>query len=362
MNQTLTSGYHTVLADSKISASNVISSLGDRNASHNDMINVVSEYMETHGIDCLKTNFSTIQRDTGLEQSYVRHLDSANLDYAPSADFSEKQINPSKSVDVQVSAKIESIEVEDLESELNDVALEVKQSQAHLNDLDEQLDERIKQQQALAAAHLAEPVAQPVAQPVAEPVAKSDQMEQKGQNISALGSMAASFAKYVGHKVATSTMKDSIKSALSKHNNSNKPQNLSSIPMQCQEIKDTINNLSNPKVCNTSEEAQKLSDNLNEQLVRLNQSMTQATKKVFNSTGLAKEKGASKLKEDLESVSSTLQHMHDKTPELSQVIDKFEVKIDMKKVQESLKQLTSQLKDALKSILNTNQSPSVSMG
>lgn len=358
MNQTLASGYHTILADSKISASNVISSLGDRSASQNDMINVVSEYMETHGINELNTNFSTIQRDTGLEQSYVRHLDSANLDYAPRSDFSEKQINPSKSVDVQVSAKIESIEVEDLESELKEVALEVKQSQAHLNDLDEQLAERIKRQQALAAAHVAEPLVQPVTEPVAEP----NQIEQKGQNISALGSIAASFAKYVGHKVPTSTMKDSMKSVLGKHDKSSKPQNHSSIPMQCQQIKDTINNLTNPKVCNTSEEAQKLSDNLNEQLVKLNQSMTQATKKVFNSTGLAKEKGASKLKEDLESVSSTLQHMHNKTPELSKVMDKFEVKIDMTKVQESLQQLTSQLKDALKSILKTNQSPSVSVG
>jgi archaellum component FlaC len=342
-----------VIADAKSNSRSVIDAIQQQQATNMDMVSSVGEYMEHRGIEGVRSNYTSIDRQTGVESSYSRYLDSSSTQYSQDGLFSEKQIQASRSFDVEVTASIESLSVEDLDSEIEVVSDEIKQAKEELDNLDRQYEQKVEQ---IKNRPLATPPVQEQQQQQQQQQEKEPRIEQQG---SAMGHLAASISKYMANKTAKSQIGKPISSAFEKPT---QKQNASSIAMQCQEIKDTVNNLCNPNICKTQDDAQKLSDSLNERLVKLNQTMTQATKKVFNSTGDAKEVGAKKLQAELDHVTEALDTMNAKMPEISNVMDKFKVTIDMAKVQSSLAELTSQLKDALKAVIAPKQSPSMSMG
>ncbi len=351
-------GFHQILNIAGCGSAAAIKHLTHEYGESTTMQGELNQLFDGYQLDASQTNYTTIDNTTGVESHYSRLLDNETIDAGNKFAFSDAMQPHVDSRSIEVSASVSHIPVKTIESEIEDVTNELTQAKTEKAELDqefEKLQQHLRQQQV-------------VEQEIVSPASPTLQTED---------SEAPKEAKdtKMGTPTAGQILANGIASLFRRNRSSDKPRERKqwasnveaklvnqTIKEQCAQIDTIIANIGNKSICNDKQIAGQLFDDLSQKIVTLNQTISKENKVTLSSNGTDKEIKAQKLSDDMKFVEKTMKKLGDSSDTLNSVMEKFNVKIDMKAIQESIKNLAKQVRETMQLVFNNQPDASPSTG
>ncbi len=347
-----TKGYHQVLSIVGASANDIAAYAQNETNQTNTYHNELAQFIDTYKVDGAAANLTEVNQETGETQTFTRLIDNQTIDSGYTYEFSETLQPDTDSRTQRVTTAIEGVKVQSIENEIENLANEVLEAKEELSDLDVEY-ESLQERMATARNH-----EQDLQQNTPSEPAQVDKPDTEKATPTAGHVIANSIARFLQKRDSQPKFQRQSPSPVW---NSASPDGMD-IRSQCQRIDSIISSIKDPKVCVDQSSAKLLIDDLGKQLVKLNQSVSRQSKKVFSSEGMDKQLKAGQLAKDMEMVDKTLANLGKNSEVINGVMEKFDVKFDMKAIQESIQTMMTQLKSSLQKIIRPESAQTLSAG